>query len=58
MVDKQKVIKGLELCIADIDCKECPYNYGKITNGDICIDYLLKDCLELIKKGVANKCVN
>lgn len=54
MVDKQKVVKGLELCIGDVDCKECPYVYGKFTNlsGGTCIDYLLKDSLELIKKEI------
>lgn len=47
MADIEKVIKGLECCVAKgnlLNCKECPY-YGKS-----CTDKIHLDALELLKE--------
>lgn len=48
MADREKVIKGLEICSDPGSCRsECPY-YEK--EGAECSYCLLKDALELLKK--------
>lgn len=51
MVDKQKVIKGLECCAYKKNCNECPYFKGNAT----CMDDKDKDALELLKEQEAVK---
>ena len=58
-MEREKVIKGLEFCTADIPlsnkvhkedfCKECPYH---AENVSFCLNYrdLMKDALVLIKE--------
>ena len=50
MADKEKVIKGLEICANRVpgkyDCNECPYEI----DGNYCEINLAKDALELLKK--------
>lgn len=52
MIDREKVIKGLECC-ADRDCKgqECPYhhNFPEDWNRFDCSTELARDVLELLK---------
>lgn len=50
MIDKQKVIKGLECCIITPDfCRDdCPY-IGKGDENDYCDEKLFKDALALLK---------
>ena len=48
MIDRDKVIKGIECCLAVTKCGECPYNSGKdLWCGNN--DQLLTDALELLK---------
>ena len=53
MVDKEKVIKGLECCISGNTaiCKRVGCPYAEEHNGisDTCIDYLMADALALLK---------
>lgn len=46
MVDKEKVIKGLERCSKhdDSECMQCPYFNGE------CTDDLMADALSLLKE--------
>lgn len=47
MADREKVIKGLECCLAVTKCRQCPYYSG---NDPWCgITTLLEDALELLK---------
>ena len=50
MADKEKVIKGLEVCIdrvpGEYDCNECPYEI----DGNYCEINLAKDALALLKE--------
>lgn len=48
MDDLEKVVKGLECCIPEGTCEECPYTlpeYGTCES----LDELLKDALALLK---------
>ena len=44
MIDREKVINGVEHCINPVSCKGCPYR-GK---GE-CVRLLMEDALELLK---------
>ena len=50
MADREKVIKGLEICVNRVpgkyDCNECPYEI----DGNCCEINLSKDALELLKE--------
>ena len=47
MPDREKVIKGLEICSNPGSCRsECPY-YEK--EAAVCSNWLLKDALEMLK---------
>lgn len=51
MIDREKVIKGLESCTtAGFGCiknMECPYSAQRY--GSHCVDYMLRDALALLK---------
>ena len=54
MIDREKVIKGLECCIANMH-NNCPYKstdegIDKVTS---CTTYLMKDALALLKEQKA-----
>ena len=53
MVDREKVVKGLECCISGNTaiCKRvgCPYAEEHDGIGDTCIDHLMADALALLK---------
>ena len=53
MVDREKVIKGLECCISGNPaiCKRvgCPYAEEHDGIGDVCIDHLMADAVALLK---------
>ena len=45
MIDREKVIKGLETCKStDKTCSDCPYN------GEVCTTSLCDDVLTLLKE--------
>ena len=48
-MDMEKVIKGLECCLHNNDCKNCPYKEEYDPNFD-CIDRTRKDAIELLKE--------
>ena len=47
MIDKSKIIEGLECCSTKNRCEECPYYAG--WNED-CVGALSKDVLKLLRK--------
>ena len=50
MIDKEKIIKGLEQCkTVNGKCNECPYDDGLI-NFTACTSKLCNDALELLKE--------
>jgi len=50
MADKEKVIRGLEICTNPGSCSErCPYYHIEITEGS-CDYFLLTDALALLKE--------
>ena len=51
MPDREKVIKALELCIADIECTNCPYAEECFSMD--CEQYaepMMRDALALLKE--------
>lgn len=48
MVDREKVIKGLQCCKSPNDHEHCPYNTG--VHYNVCTYRLLSDALELLKE--------
>lgn len=54
MLDREKIIKGLELCrrikIDNENCMECPYIYDGRSKQSTCEDVLLCDVLSLLKE--------
>lgn len=64
MPDREKVIKGLEICrhrvISQENCKECPYIYDGRAKQSNCEGVLHWDALELLKEQEKpnGKCVN
>ena len=53
MINRQKVIKGIDICLQRFRCREdCPYyNYEKIG----CMEQLREDALALLKEQEAKK---
>ena len=50
-MDREKVIKGLEYCIADEYCDECPYTDDCFEIDDKpYAEQLMRDALELLKE--------
>lgn len=52
MVDREKVIKGLERCklYNKVNCDKCPYDYNGMGNGKSeCTAELASDALDLLK---------
>ena len=58
MIDREKVIKGLEVCVdrepGKYDCYECPYEI----DGNYCEINLTKDVLALLKEQDAVEPIN
>ena len=53
MIDREKVIKSLEICSENISCDGCEYEEY---HGDGCFyKHLMGDALELLKKQEAQK---
>ena len=50
MIDKEKVIKGLETCRTRVRCKECPYVYDKRADDSYCEAVLHNDAIALLKE--------
>ena len=50
MIDREKVIKGLETCRTRVNCKECPYAYDKRAKDSYCEAVLHNDTLALLKE--------
>ena len=55
MPDKDKVIKGLELCAERYCDSDCPYYRRSPTIGGTCTKELLADALALLKEHEAVK---
>ena len=54
MTDREKVIKGLEMCIKDIECTGCPYeNDCFAQDGNPFGTSMMRDALALIKEQEA-----
>ena len=49
MPDIEKVIKGLECCLNNNNCKACPYE-KEFDRAFDCIDRTRKDAIELLKE--------
>jgi len=49
MLDREKVINGLECCSQEIKCGFCPY-WNDDTEGFACSTNLAKDALALLKE--------
>lgn len=52
MIDREKVIKGLEMCIADVGCHGCPYE-DECYSEDRCEQFsepMMRDALALLKE--------
>lgn len=59
MADLSKVVIGLECCdvsdeSADACLMVCPY-YGERSEGKVCVDFLIRDALELLR-GIPRTC--
>lgn len=49
MIDREKVIKGFEICYYTISkCENCPYH--NLPDGQLCTDRLLRDVLTILKE--------
>ena len=53
MIDREKVIKGLETCRTRVHCKECPYAYDKRADDSYCEAVLHNDVLAMLKEQEA-----
>ena len=55
MPDREKVIKGLEMCIKDIECTGCPYEGECFDENDDRQfgENMMRDALALLKEHVA-----
>lgn len=51
-LDREKVIKGLEMCIADDFCNGCPYEEHCFSDGKITAERMMRDALDLLKEAV------
>lgn len=50
MTDREKIIKGLECCVVDVNCAAdggCPYNSQANAN---CLNTAIKDAIEMSKR--------
>ena len=50
MIDREKVIPALKLCLENTDgypCTKCPYTDNRET-GEQCLKFMMQDVLELI----------
>lgn len=56
MLEREKVIKGLECCTSEQGCKGCPYNQSE--NGHVCTFNCLHDAVVLLKEQEAVECIN
>ena len=61
MIDREKVLKGLDCCSDLARCEECPYDQHALFIAE-CTSALAKDALELLKEqedriGVLNKAI-
>ena len=50
MADREKVVKGLEMCIADEYCNGCPYEVQCYSPGQEYAESMMRDALELLKE--------
>ena len=52
MSDREKVIKGLEMCISPYECSpdDCPYYIRPNNESGLCWDRLMTDALALLKE--------
>lgn len=50
MADREKVVKGLEMCIADEYCNGCPYEVQCDSPGQEYAGSMMRDALELLKE--------
>ena len=48
MIDREKVIKGLEICFSDSYCDDCPYK--NICYEDGMMQQLMQDTIALLKE--------
>ena len=53
MINKEKVLKGLECCLhsSKSHCDECPYIYESLCNINYCTADLASDALALLKEN-------
>ena len=56
-MDREKVIKGMEMCISPDECSpdECPYYIRPNNESGLCWDRLMTDALALLKEQEAVK---
>ena len=50
MTDREKVVKGLEVCTQPGSCRECPYWRVYDSTIEQCVKELMLDALELLKE--------
>ena len=50
MADIEKVVKGLEMCIADEYCNGCPYEVQCYSPGQEYAESMMREALELLKE--------
>lgn len=53
MIDNEKVIKGLEYCIADDFCDGCPYECNCFADDAVAYVPLMRDALSLLNEQKA-----
>lgn len=56
-MDKEKVIKGMEMCISQNECSpdDCPYYIRPNNESGLCWDRLMTDALAMLKEQDAVK---
>jgi rubrerythrin len=55
MADREKVIKGIEICLHPGSCRECPYYRVYDTTIEKCAKEMMQDALELLKEQQEQK---
>ena len=55
MIDREKVIKGIEICLHPGSCRECPYYRVYDTTIEKCAKEMMQDALELLKEPQEQK---
>lgn len=58
MADREKVVKGLEMCIADEYCNGCPYEVQCDSPGQEYAESMMRDALELLKEQEPKQIIN